>query len=77
MIHGTSAANLSEAILVLSSSWRESSSALTRLNNALKQNGMSLSGSTDVSGWPGLRGRGVFMAIDSFCMMLQNFSKNE
>ena len=44
---------------MLSSSWRESSSALTRLNNALKQNGMSLSGSTDVSGWPGLRGRGV------------------
>lgn len=46
-----------DAILVLTSSWRESSGATARLTSALQQNGMSLFGATDVSGWPGLRGR--------------------
>ena len=49
-----------QAILVLTSSWRESSGATARLTSALQQNGMSLFGATDVSGWPGLRGRGRF-----------------
>ena len=48
-----------EALLVLTSSWRESSSATARLSSALQQHGMSLFGATDVSGWPGLRGRGT------------------
>ncbi|CAK8990737.1 unnamed protein product [Durusdinium trenchii] len=47
------------AILVLSSSWRESPGACRRLKKVLEEHGMSLFGSTEVSGCPGLRGRGL------------------